>query len=274
VEQTEKDATYYLYLGLIDDADEAYLNGHLIGFSGGMPPNYATASSLQRKYLIPDQFIDFNGENVLAVRVYDAWGYGGITKGKIGLYQEFPEIPVNINLSGYWKFKIGDNKRWKDSEFNDTKWGEIVAPGIWQMQGYRDYNGFSWYRKTFTLPEHYRQKRLILLLGLIDDIDETYLNGSLIGRTGTIHDNPNRIMINHQDHTTQRAYYLPAQYLKQNEENVIAIRVFDGQTYGGIKEGPVGIITREKYMRITQRENQRTNKQEKNSILDFFFNDD
>ena len=42
-----------LNLGKIDDADETFFNGHKVGATGKMPPDYAGAYDVPRTYLIP-----------------------------------------------------------------------------------------------------------------------------------------------------------------------------------------------------------------------------
>jgi hypothetical protein len=45
-----------------------------------------------------------------------------------------------------------------------------------------------------------------------------------------------------------RGYYIPKKLLKQNETNILAVRVKDYEWNGGIIEGPVGFISMEKYI--------------------------
>lgn len=237
----------YLYLGYIDDVDEVYLNGHFIGFTGSFLPDINMADHILRRYLLPAEFLNIGAENVLAIRVYDHHLAGGIIRGKIGLYAIRDEPALDLNLSGYWKFKIGDNHRWKEREFVDQDWDQVIVPLFWEVQGYQNYDGFAWYRKKFKLPSSYKNERLILLLGIIDDLDETYLNGHLIGRTGRM--DINGVDTNLENYWRElRTYSLPASYLRYDADNVIAVRVYDGRVKGGIYDGPVGIITRDKYM--------------------------
>jgi cephalosporin-C deacetylase len=68
-------------LGKIDDVDQVWFNGTSIGATGQFPPAYNTAWSVSRKYLIPRKLVRWDGENVLAVRVYDRDGEGGLYEG-------------------------------------------------------------------------------------------------------------------------------------------------------------------------------------------------
>ncbi len=70
-----------LNLGKIDDADETWFNGHKVGATGKMPPDYAGAYDVPRSYLIPPAYVNWGGKNTIAVRVYDADGDGGLYAG-------------------------------------------------------------------------------------------------------------------------------------------------------------------------------------------------
>jgi hypothetical protein len=236
-----------LHLGYIDDADETYLNGHLIGFTGSFPPNYQTAYNAYRKYPIPPSFLN-KGRNIIAVRVYDAQLSGGILSGNIGIYINYDEIRPDFDLVGKWKFRTGDSLEWKNKNYSDESWDRIIVPGFWENQGYRDYDGFAWYRKDFTLPENLKNKSLVLLLGKIDDIDETYFNGVLIGSTGEIKESIGEIYFDNE-YQSLRGYFIPDNLLMKDEPNVIAVRVYDGYLDGGVYQGPIGIITQENYTR-------------------------
>jgi len=77
----EKYGGLMLNLGRIDDADETWFNGHRIGATGKMPPDYAGAYDVPRSYLIPPGYVNWGGKNTIAVRVYDAGGDGGLYGG-------------------------------------------------------------------------------------------------------------------------------------------------------------------------------------------------
>ena len=70
-----------LSLGKIDDADQTYVNGKLIGESGSFPPNYITQWEKTRVYIIPESSVQWDKENVIAVRVYNLVGGMGMWEG-------------------------------------------------------------------------------------------------------------------------------------------------------------------------------------------------
>ena len=46
----------------------------------------------------------------------------------------------------------------------------------------------------------------------------------------------------------ERFYIIPPHLIRWDQENVIAVRVYDIYRTGGIWDGPVGITTREAYL--------------------------
>ncbi len=238
----------YLILGYVDDVDQTFLNGNLIGLSGGFPNNYRTAYDAFRRYYIPKEFLSKNGENVIAVRVFDNELDGGIISGNIGIYYSESGLEPDVNLSGIWEFKTGDDSSFITSDKIDSDNVKIIVPAHWDIQGYQDYDGFAWYKKSFFLPKSYEGESMILLLGKIDDIDQTFINGVLVGSTGLWNFKGIPTNFNNDYEWTQpRIYSVPAKLLKFGMTNTIAVKVFDGYKDGGIYEGPVGLITQSHY---------------------------
>ncbi|MBN1299850.1 MAG: beta galactosidase jelly roll domain-containing protein [Melioribacteraceae bacterium] len=257
-------STIYLQLGYIDDVDEVYLNGQMIGSSGSFPPDFNTAYNAFRKYPIPASKLSISGKNVIAVRVYDTHLAGGIVSGDIGLYVKEYELQPDYSLEGEWKFHINDDKEWASPEFDDSEWTTINVPGLWEPQGYKDYNGFAWYRITFDVNRSLSDEKLVLLLGKIDDIDEAYLNGELIGATGNMYDDPFFISFS-SEYSESRGYFIPQELLNSGT-NVLAVRVYDGYIGGGIYEGPIGLITQSKYKKYW-------NSQKRKNLWEIIFGD-
>jgi hypothetical protein len=241
-----KDRDLYLNMGYIDDVDEVYLNGHKIGSTGSFPPNYSTAYDAERIYYIPVEYINFDGSNLIAVKVYDSYESGGIVSGDIGLYSGKTAIGLDINLQSLWKFQPGDDMRRKEIQFDDENWAEIFVPAKWEDQGFRDYDGYAWYRKTFNcqLPEN---EKLVLVLGKIDDIDQVFINGVVVGSTGNFPSNGSDDASTGAEFNAFRGYYIPDGVIKKGQ-NIIAVRILDTGGSGGIYEGPVGLITQGKYI--------------------------
>jgi hypothetical protein len=249
ISQNYKGRMLYLNLGYIDDVDEVYFNGDKIGSTGSFPPEYNTAYNAERIYYIPEELIKFDSPNLIVVKVYDSEGEGGIVSGEIGLYGGKSSVKMDINLQTKWKFQPGDDLRRKESDYDDSGWGEIFVPAKWEDQGYRDYDGYAWYRKSFVLPVANDNEKMVLLLGKIDDIDQVYINGILVGSTGNFPSRPGSDEVSTgQEYDAFRGYYIPDGLLKKNQKNVIAVRVYDSGGFGGIYEGPVGLITQTKYI--------------------------
>ena len=236
----------YLNLGYIDDVDEVFINGHLIGKTGSFPNNYATAYDAKRFYRIPKNILNVNGENSIAVRVYDEGGEGGIIHGDIAIVIDYDAIPVDYDLQGTWKFKTGDCKIVKNVEWNFSDWGEIVVPGIWENQGYKSYDGIASYAIEFNLSNEFDGERMVLVLGKIDDLDQVYLNGKLIGQSGDF--NKNTLYNNSEFHQQLRGYYLPIEALNNNGKNILIVKVLDAGGLGGLYKGSVGLITQTHYI--------------------------
>lgn len=250
ISERYKNKKLVLRLGMIDDVDEVYMNGVAIGKTGSFPPQYLTAWQMERNYIIPQEFLDFQKENVIAVRVYDHEYGGGIYTGDIGIYELEYGVDIITLLEGEWKFKTGDNLNWKTPALNDGAWKTVNAPSRWEFSGFPTYDGFAWYRKSFKWTKKINEKFLVVMLGKIDDIDETYLNGELIGSTGDMISGP-LLGINDQAYQHIRGYLISVDKLMNN--NVLAVRVFDRGGEGGIWEGPVGIATLEDYKDYIQK---------------------
>jgi len=155
----------------------------------------------------------------------------------LALFALLPSTFAQIDLSGAWTFKTGDDPAYARAEFDDRAWGQILPTGNWEQQGFDNYNGFAWYRIRFALPATLRQRAFLrdslrLLLGKIDDCDAVYLNGVKIGQTGRFPEEKDGYATAWD---VQRRYMLatdnPA--LHWDAENVLAIRVYDGGGGGG-----------------------------------------
>ena len=152
------------------------------------------------------------------------------------------DLRTLLNLRGKWKFELGDNMKWADPKFNDSKWDEIRVPRPWEDEGYPGYDGYAWYRKHFTMDKQVNNTAVYVRVGYVDDVTEVYLNGHLVGFEGQFP--PHYITA----YNVSRPYRVPPQYLNFNNDNVLAVRVYDDQIAGGIVSGSVGLFEARDYV--------------------------
>ena len=237
-----KGQSIYLQLGNIDDVDEVFVNGKRIGQSGSFPPRYSTAYNSNRLYNIPSAILRDN--NVIAVRVYDDLGEGGIIRGDISIVIDRDAIPVDIDLQGKWKFKTG---RYAHEDLqNSDNWDDIIVPGFWENQGYKNYDGYACYALSFVADEKLIAERMVLVLGKIDDLDQVIVNGVLVGQSGEF--DPSTVQNYSNTYQQLRGYYLPVNLIKKGQENRIVVRVYDATQGGGIYTGSIGLISQDHYI--------------------------
>jgi hypothetical protein len=128
-----------------------------------------------------------------------------------------------VDLSGPWRFHIGDNLQWADPSINDTPgqngWETILPDRPWGAQSHYSYTGFAWYRLYLRItPAPDVKTGFQLLLPSVEDICEVYWNGKLVGRYGKLPPHPSSPALN-----------APAAFtLSDFRSGTLAIRVWNG----------------------------------------------
>ncbi len=158
----------------------------------------------------------------------------------------FAQNTTVVKLQDGWKFTTGDNSQYASPDFDDAQWRDIKINTWWEKQGVKDHNGFAWYRIKVVIPSSLKNRSplhdsLIINLGKIDDFDQTFLNGYLIG-TNTRNVPPQAEATDDFKNSKRsywnvnRRYSLPIDdpRIHWDKENVIAVRVFDWDGPGGI----------------------------------------
>ena len=140
-----------------------------------------------------------------------------------------------ISLEGSWSFKIGDDPDWASARFNDSDWTRIRVPSRWEDEGFQGYDGYAWFRKKVTIPQSFKDQKVILELGYIDDVDEVFFNGEKIGQTGSFPPHYSTA------YNAFRKYEIPGRLIQPGGINTIAVRVYDSGIEGGIVRGSVRI---------------------------------
>lgn len=86
-------------------------------------------------------------------------------------------------------------KEWYSPDMPDADWATLGAGQSWQLQGYPNYQGTGWYRRSFASPSANSGERILMLFGGVDGDVELWLNGKRIGGRGLIDENG----LNHWD---------------------------------------------------------------------------
>ena len=139
------------------------------------------------------------------------------------------------------RFQKGDDPAWSQASFNDRGWQVLSLEKDWNQQGIRNANGYGWYRIHVIIPSSLKKgmtDQVLLDLGPIDDTDETWLNGTRVGKTGSNPEDPAGYV---SEYSVPRRYVVDSKLVKWDRENVIAVRVYNGGDPGGFFERPAYI---------------------------------
>lgn len=91
-----------LSLAMIDDFDMSYFNGVKVGQMGAKTPD---TWQTRRKYTIPAKLVK-PGKALIAVRVFDYYGAGGIYGIPDNMSLKAVDSKQSIKLAGNWKYKV------------------------------------------------------------------------------------------------------------------------------------------------------------------------
>ena len=130
-----------------------------------------------------------------------------------------PEWQAKYYLKGQ-----GIENKWYLPETNVADWKTMEIPAWWEDKGLADFDGAVWFRKTFDLPQNFKEEAFRLALNQIDDYDMVWVNGQKVGEG--------------YGNQSWRNYSVPANILKP-KDNVIVARVFDAGGKGGMYSNAV-----------------------------------
>ena len=112
-----------------------------------------------------------------------------------------------------------EGRSWRDPALDEGAWKTMTLPTLWEDAGEPDLNGVVWFRKSFDSPADAAGATAELQLGMVDDIDTTWVNGVKLGSTF--------------GYNVVRKYPVPVGVLKPGR-NVVVVRVLDTGGGGGI----------------------------------------
>lgn len=141
------------------------------------------------------------------------------------------DLPPALAIAqGTWRFRAGDDPSWKDPNLDDSGWQTVELPAHWESHGNQGDNAYGWFRRRIEIPGEMRGKDLLLVVGKVDDVDETFVNGQKVGGLGSFP--PNYVSAWQEP----RRYRVPANLLRGDGTDLVAVRVYDGDGPGGLYE--------------------------------------
>ena len=147
------------------------------------------------------------------------------------LFSQHIEMPMA-------NFSTGNDESWSKTVIREAKWKVIKTNIPWEAQGHDGYNGYAWYRFHVNIPSaiknnSYWKDSLKIFLAKIDDCDEVYLNGTLISKSGSFPDDKDGYI---STWNSWQEIHISANdpLIKWDNENLIAVKVYDGGGGGGM----------------------------------------
>lgn len=148
----------------------------------------------------------------------------------------------SLTLPSKWKFVQDDNPAFSAKNFDDSKWSVVSVPLSWVRAGVNKEHSIGWYRTEVVLQDNFLNNDLVLLAGTIDDADETFFNGHLVGNSGKFPPGDQSAW------DIQRKYTIKKEWVQK--KNTIAIRVYNGIGDGGIISGDLMLLTKKENDRL------------------------
>ena len=117
-----------------------------------------------------------------------------------------------------------DQPVWANPEFNDSAWKTMELPGYIESNGLQGVDGIIWFRKEIELTPAEASQKTTLYLAKVNDSDNTFINGKLVGSTK-------------MQAEKSRIYEIPAGLLKSGKNN-LTVQMEDVGGMGGIYGNP------------------------------------
>jgi len=146
------------------------------------------------------------------------------TKGELAaalpVAWEFAVDPRDSGLIAQW-YRPGNHggPAWRPIDTTRT-----MEPQGWQDADLQGYDGYCWYRITFTVPERFAGRPLRLFIGALNDQGWFWVNGHYAG-TQPFHQYWMRWKYHHEVDITPFVHA---------GENTLVVRVYNEQSFGGI----------------------------------------
>ncbi len=135
------------------------------------------------------------------------------------------------SLAGTWEFALADPPGGV-AELDALTFRPLNVPGTWQKSGVPGH-GTGWYRVTFDLDPSLVNAPLAFVCPQIRDVDEVFLDGLPVGRTGEFPPEYDKGTV------VERIYELPPSRTAVPGRHTLAVKVYNaGPRAGGITAAP------------------------------------
>ena len=163
-----------------------------------------------------------------------------VERNRLPMRASFHTDDPLMSLHGLWKFKWYETPDGRSTTFfqpqtDDSDWGEMPVPGIWEVNGYGNplyvNIGYCWkgqfennppyvpveknhvgqYRNSFTVPADWNGKQIILHIGSATSNIRVWINGKEVGYS--------------QDSKLEARFDV-TRFVKPGEENLFAFEIF------------------------------------------------
>lgn len=134
-----------------------------------------------------------------------------------------PSLPADYGPYTFYNQQVyitnADNPAFSNPLLDHKDWAVTKIPSSWTVSPYKSYTGIAWYRIPLIFPGSLPDYTLGINLGKISDSDETYFNGVLIGRKGSMTDKQKIA------YDIIRVYEIPTSLIRPGKTNVLSVRV-------------------------------------------------
>jgi sialate O-acetylesterase len=136
---------------------------------------------------------------------------------------EKDNFDLHIEISRKDPGIMGKDTLFNKKGLNESEWGTMNLPGLWENTPFGVFDGSVWFRKHVEIPLELTLKEMTLHIGSSDDMDEAWVNGRKVGQSTMWGD--------------ARHYKIPAGIIRSGD-NIITLRVSDFQGAGGFNGKP------------------------------------
>ena len=213
-----------------------------------------------------------NSHQVQAAQTDPDWQNASVVeRNRLPMRASFHTDDPVMSLHGLWKFKwyetpVGRSTTFFQPQTDDSDWGTMPVPGIWEVNGYGDplyvNIGYCWkgqfennppyvpvaknhvgqYRNTFTIPADWAGKQILLHIGSATSNIRVWINGKEVGYS--------------QDSKLEARFDV-TKFVKTGEENLFAFEIFrwcDGTYLEDQDFWKLAGIARETYLAAREKE--------------------